>query len=136
MFSLDQKLEQDSFFVCDLKISRVLLMNDANYPWLILVPRKPDLVEIFDLDFEDQIELLREINLVAKFLQKNFNADKINIANLGNVVRQLHIHVIARFKNDEAFPRPVWGVSAAKQYGEKIAQDFIKKIKDSLMQNG
>ena len=129
MFTLNSKLKSDTHFITDLKISRLLLMNDSNYPWLILVPRKADLIEFTDLSFEDQIEVLREINLVGKILQENFGAEKLNIAALGNVVSQLHIHVIARKKNDVTFPKPVWGNAVAKPYAEQDAQDLIKKIK-------
>lgn len=132
MFCLDQKLEGDTYFVADLKISRLLLMNDSNYPWFILVPRKEGFSEITDLTFEDQTELLSEINLVANFLQKNLSCDKTNIASLGNVVKQLHIHVIARFENDIAFPKPVWGFEGAKPYEEKAAQKLIAEIKSFL----
>jgi diadenosine tetraphosphate (Ap4A) HIT family hydrolase len=129
MFTLDSKLNADTFLVADLKVSRLLLMNDSNYPWLILVPRKADLVELTDLNFEEQVEVLREINLVAKILQENFGAEKLNIGALGNVVKQLHIHVIARFKNDVAFPKPVWGTVAAKPYLKNEAEGIIKKIR-------
>ncbi len=132
MFLLNPKLKSDTHFIADLKISRLFLMNDSNYPWLILVPRKADLIEFTDLSFEDQIEVLREINLVGKILQENFGAEKLNIAALGNVVSQLHIHVIARKKNDATFPKPVWGNSVAKPYAEQDAQDLIKKIKSLL----
>ena len=132
MFSLDPQLKSDTHFIADLKISRLLLMNDSNYPWLILVPRKKDAVELIDLTFDEQIEVLREINLSAKMLQRHFSCHKINIAALGNVTRQLHIHIIARFKNDAAFPKPVWGFTPAKSYSEMAAMDLIKKIKFSL----
>jgi diadenosine tetraphosphate (Ap4A) HIT family hydrolase len=132
MFILNSQLQANSFFISDLKISRLLLMNDSNYPWLILVPRESDLIELTDLSLEDQIEVLREINLVGKILQENFGAEKLNIAALGNVVSQLHIHVIARKKNDATFPKPVWGNAVAKPYAEQDAQDFIKKIKSLL----
>ncbi len=128
MFFLDSKLKADTFFVTDLKISRVLLMNNANYPWLILVPRKPDLVELTDLTFDEQIAVLREINLVSQILQRKFQPHKLNIGALGNVVRQLHIHVIARFENDAAFPKPVWG-EASKPYEQKDVQDLAQEIK-------
>lgn len=132
MFELNKKLQEDCFFVGDLKISKLLLMNDSNYPWLILVPRQNGLIELTDLSFEDQVEVLREINLVAKILQEKFGADKLNIANLGNVVSQLHIHVIARFKNDAAFPKPVWGALPAKPYEENEAKKLINEIKNSI----
>ena len=132
MFTLHPQLKADSFFVCDLKISSLLLMNDANYLWLVLVPRKPDLVELTDLSFEEQIEVLREINLLGEILKKNFAAEKLNIAALGNVVSQLHIHVIARKKNDVTFPKPVWGNAPAKPYEEKAAQKLIQEIKNLI----
>lgn len=134
MFFLDPKLESDTFFVADLKISRVLLMNNSNYTWLILVPREHGAVELTDLDFEIQNEILREINLVCKILQKKFSPHKINIGALGNVVRQLHIHVIARFENDPAFPKPVWG-EASKPYENDDAQSLISEINNALTAN-
>jgi len=131
MFTLDPKLQEDTFFVHDFKVSELLLMNNANYPWFILVPRRPKVAELTDLSFEDQIEVLSEINIVADLLQINFQPHKLNIANLGNVVRQLHIHVIARFQHDLVFPNPVWG-SASKPYETKDAQELVKKIQTQI----
>ncbi len=131
MFVLDAKLKDDTFFVADLKICQLLLMNNANYPWFILVPREQGAVEITALPFEVQTDILREINFVAEILQKKFSPYKINIGALGNVVRQLHIHVIARFENDPAFPKPVWG-EASKPYSENAAQDLISEIQELL----
>ena len=132
MFVLHPQLESDSFFISDLKISRLLLMNDANYLWLILVPRKPGLVELIDLSFEEQMEVLFEINLLSEILKNDFSADKINIGALGNVVSQLHIHVISRKKNDVTFPKPVWGNAEAKFYSEFDAKNLVKKIREIL----
>lgn len=131
MFELDKNLEADTFFIADLKVSRVLLMNNANFPWLILVPRIVDAVELTDLPIATQNEILQEINLLAKILQKNFRPHKLNIGALGNMVRQLHIHVIARFESDKAFPRPVWGAEV-KKYDEAAAQNLIAQIKLEL----
>ncbi len=128
MFILDKKLQQDSFFIGDLELCKVLLMNDANYPWLILVPRQNNLKDIVDLSFEDQIILLKEINFVAEIFKKEFEFDKLNIANLGNVVSQLHIHVIARKKNDITFPRPVWGNAQALEYSDNNLTKTLEKI--------
>ncbi|MDX2082680.1 MAG: HIT family protein [Rickettsiales bacterium] len=127
MFILNSKLKADSFFVADLKISQLLLMNNVNFPWLILVPKKPDLVELTDLKFDEQVEVLREINLISQLLQKKFQPLKLNIATLGNIVRQLHIHIIARFENDAAFPNPVWGQNA-KAYKIQDAEILIKEL--------
>jgi diadenosine tetraphosphate (Ap4A) HIT family hydrolase len=132
MFILDSKLQADSFFIHDFSLSRLLLMNDKNYPWLILTPRKPNLVEIIDLSIAEQKILLEEINLIAKILKEKFLADKLNIANLGNMVKQLHVHVIARFKNDKAFPKPVWGAFEALPYSESEAREMINKIKSFI----
>jgi diadenosine tetraphosphate (Ap4A) HIT family hydrolase len=129
MFTLDSRLKADTHFVCDLKISSVLLMNDANYLWLILVPRKPDLIELIDLSFAEQTEILREINLAGEILKKEFSAEKLNIAALGNVVSQLHIHVIARKKTDATFPKPVWGNAPINPYSKADAEALTKKLK-------
>jgi diadenosine tetraphosphate (Ap4A) HIT family hydrolase len=132
MFVLDSKLQADTFLIADLKISSLLLMNDCNYLWLILVPRKANLVELTDLSFDEQVEVLREINSVAKILQKEFACEKLNIGALGNVVKQLHIHVISRKKNDVTFPKPVWGNAPTKPYEKEDAQKLIHKIKSLL----
>ncbi len=132
MFALHSQLKSDTHFICDLPLSSALLMNDANYLWLILVPRKPDLIELTDLSFAEQTQVLQEINSVAKILKKEFNAEKLNIAALGNVVSQLHIHVIGRKKNDATFPKPVWGNAPAKPYATKEAEALIQKLKSLL----
>ncbi|MFT4718285.1 MAG: diadenosine tetraphosphate (Ap4A) HIT family hydrolase [Rickettsiales bacterium] len=107
-FILDQRLENDCFFIKDLKLSKLLLINNKLYPWLILVPKRRGLKEIIDLEFSDQEILLEEINQIGKIIQNIYQPDKLNIANLGNMVSQLHIHIIARYKNDSTFPDPVW----------------------------
>ncbi len=129
MFTLDKKLALDSYYVRDLELSRLLLMNDSNYPWLILVPRRNNLVELTDLDFNDQIKLLKEINIISKILKENFNIEKINIATLGNVVKQLHIHVIGRKANDASFPKPVWGNATIKKYHQDNANKIIEQLR-------
>ncbi|MDA9818010.1 HIT family protein [Flavobacteriaceae bacterium] len=132
MFKIDPKLATDSFFIKDLELSKLLLINDANYPWVILVPQKTNLVEIIDLSKQNQVLLMEEIDEVSKIIKKITNCDKINIANLGNVVSQLHIHIIARFKNDASFPQPIWGRQKPKPYQEKEKNDLIKKFYDNL----
>ena len=111
MFKLDSRLHNDTFFVCDLSLCRVLLMNDSQFPWLILVPMKNDIAEIIDLSEEEQITLLKESALASKAMQALFSPLKLNVAALGNVVRQLHVHHVARFENDCAWPKPVWATS-------------------------
>jgi len=110
-WALHPQLAADTVPVGDLLLSRVLLANDANYPWLILVPRRPALVELTDLDDAAQRELLGEINTAARALKATTACDKLNIAALGNQVAQLHVHVIARFRSDAAWPKPVWGAA-------------------------
>jgi diadenosine tetraphosphate (Ap4A) HIT family hydrolase len=132
MFILNSQLKADTFFVADLKISQLLLMNDSNYVWLILVPRKPNLIELIDLNFDEQTQVLCEINLIGKILKENFAAQKLNIGALGNAVKQLHIHLIARHENDATFPKPVWGNAPTKPYAPQAAQDLIKKIKSFI----
>ncbi|HOV59066.1 MAG TPA: HIT family protein [Rhodanobacteraceae bacterium] len=115
-FALDARLAADTHAVGELALSRVLLMDDARFPWLILVPRRPGLRELTDLDRATQHALLDEINRAAHVLHAIAKPDKLNIANLGNVVAQLHVHVIARYTGDAAWPRPVWGVGERAPY--------------------
>lgn len=129
MFQLDSQLKKDTFFVKDLKLCQVLLMNNALYPWFILVPKKADLIEIIDLSKEDQILLMEEISLVSKILKHHLKPKKLNVANLGNMVPQLHIHIIARFENDATFPKPVWANSENKPYQEQELEKIIEWAK-------
>lgn len=122
MFTLDTRLEQDTQVLGDFPLSRLLLMKDAQYPWFILVPRREEVSEVFQLSSEDQQQLWAEAAELAEILKDTFAADKMNIANLGNMVPQLHVHVIARRKTDAAWPAPVWGKHPAKPYtDEQIA---------------
>ena len=115
-FALDTRLVADTHVVGDLELSRVLLMNDARFPWLILVPRRAGMREIIDLHIDEQHILLGEIGRCATALRNLDRPDKLNIAALGNVVAQLHVHVIARTLHDAAWPRPVWGSGHATAY--------------------
>jgi diadenosine tetraphosphate (Ap4A) HIT family hydrolase len=116
IWSLHPQLARDTIAVGDLPLARTLLMNDANYPWLVLVPRQADAVEILDLDEEQQTLLMSEIALIARVLKDVTSCDKLNIAAIGNVVPQLHVHIVARRTGDAAWPRPVWGAVAARPY--------------------
>lgn len=116
LFSLHPQLARDTLFVTDLALCRVLLMNDARYPWCILVPRIPDVREIFDLPVSEQAAMWREVSLCAERLATLTRADKMNVATLGNLVPQLHIHVIARNIGDATWPQPVWGKGEAQPY--------------------
>lgn len=116
MFQLDPRLQQDCFVIAQLPLCSVLLMNDCHYPWTILVPRVKGVREIIDLDESSQQRLWRESALLSRVMQSRYQPYKLNIAALGNVVAQLHLHHIARFENDLAWPAPVWGKVPAKAY--------------------
>jgi diadenosine tetraphosphate (Ap4A) HIT family hydrolase len=119
MFVLDSRLQQDTLLVGDFPLCRLLLMNDRQYPWFILVPRREDVSELFQLDAGDQLALWQETTGLAELLKDTFAADKMNVATLGNVVSQLHMHVIVRRRDDAAWPAPVWGKHAAQPYSEE-----------------
>ena len=131
-WSLHPQLAQDTVPIGDLTLSRVLLANDANYPWLILVPRRPALVEIIDLDENEQVQLLGEIASAAKALKAITECEKLNIAALGNMVAQLHVHVIARRHSDAAWPKPVWGAAPPIAYDPKMRDGFIAALRRAL----
>jgi diadenosine tetraphosphate (Ap4A) HIT family hydrolase len=131
-FLLDPQLEADTYYIGDLPLCRVLLMNDARYPWLILVPQKPDLAEIIDLAPVDRQQLMAEISAASEALKNLFNPDKLNVGALGNRVRQLHVHVLARFVSDESWPGPVWGVGKAQPYPPHMAGVSLDKYLAAL----
>jgi diadenosine tetraphosphate (Ap4A) HIT family hydrolase len=131
-WTLDPQLERDTVAVGDLPLSRVLLMNDANFPWLIGVPRRAGAVEIFDLDESERARLMSELALLASLLKDLTACHKINIAAIGNVVSQLHVHVIARRRDDPAWPRPVWGALPARPYRGAERDRLIKAIRQKI----
>lgn len=110
-------------------------MNDTNYPWFIMVPDRSDIAEIFQLDEADQLQLITESSMLARILDTKFNADKINIAALGNIVPQLHIHHIARYRSDAAWPAPVWGAVPAIPYDEPGLEQLLAKLRPALNEN-
>jgi diadenosine tetraphosphate (Ap4A) HIT family hydrolase len=111
-WSLHPQLDADAITLGDLPLSRVLLAKDANYPWLLLVPRRANAREIIDLEATDQAHLMSEIAAASRALKMVTTCDKLNVAAIGNVVPQLHVHIIARRHTDAAWPRPVWGVAS------------------------
>ena len=131
-WSLDPRLAGDTVAAGDLALCRVLVMNDANYPWLILVPRRPGVTEIIDLGAPDQAALMQEIDRAARVLKALTHCDKLNIAALGNAVPQLHVHVIARFKTDAAGARAVWGAAPAKTYEAAALAAFVSQVRGAL----
>ncbi len=129
VWSLHPQLEKDTINIGDLPLSRVLVIKDANYPWLLLVPRRADAVEITDLDEVAQAQLMTEINRAARALQEITKPDKLNVAALGNAVPQLHVHIIARRRSDAAWPRPVWGVVPALAHDPQEVETFINALR-------
>ena len=115
-FTLDQQLIKDCIKLGDFPLCRLLLMNDASYPWCIMVPRVVGAEEIYDLPRYQQALLVSESSLLAKKLKHSFSGDKINIATLGNIVKQLHVHCIVRFRDDPTWPQPIWGQHPIKPY--------------------
>ncbi|HVM82577.1 MAG TPA: HIT family protein [Candidatus Binatia bacterium] len=131
-FELDPRLDADSLFLVDWPLCRVLRMNDRAYPWLILVPRRSGKREIIDLAVADQQVLLGEIGHASRAIRKALNPEKLNVAALGNVVPQLHVHVIGRFAGDPAWPRPIWGVQAPKPFSSDEAEVEVIQWRERL----
>lgn len=131
-FDLNPRLEGDSLPIIDLPLSSVRLMKDANYPWLLVVPRKTDLVEIIDLDEDDQLQLMREIAVTSRVLRTVTACEKLNVGALGNQVSQLHVHIIARFRDDAAWPGPIWGVAPPRNYENGAEDHLITKLRDAF----
>ena len=129
---LDPQLAADTHPVAHLPLSELRLMDDANHPWLILVPRVAGAVEWIDLDDAAQAGLTREIALASRALQSAFKPHKLNVAALGNMVPQLHVHVIARYRDDIAWPRPVWGTATAKPYTPEALVERISILQRAL----
>jgi diadenosine tetraphosphate (Ap4A) HIT family hydrolase len=133
-FELDPRLAADTFVVGEALLSQVLLMNDARYPWLILVPRRADIADPFELNEADQAQLWQESMWLGQAMKAHFAADKLNIAALGNQVAQLHVHHIARFHTDDAWPGPVWGVGSAVPYSDAARDALIGELRSLLQQ--
>jgi len=129
---LHTQLQQDCFILGRFKLSLLLLMNDHQYPWFILVPQRENISEIHQLTAADQQLFIAESSLLSQALVSAFSADKINIAALGNMVPQLHIHHIVRYRDDMAWPKPVWGAFPAKPYSNEEATIVINHIKAHL----
>ena len=130
-WSLHSRLKEDTIDIGDLPLCKVLVIKDANYPWLLLVPRR-EAVEIIDLDEVEQAQLMTEVSRVARALKDITKCDKLNIAALGNVVPQLHVHVIARRTSDPAWPRPVWGVMPPLAHDAAEVQNFISALRKKI----
>ncbi|MEK9711693.1 MAG: HIT domain-containing protein [Thalassolituus sp.] len=130
MFRLDDRLQGDTFVIGRLPLCQVLLMNDSRYPWVILVPARKDVFEYYQLSQQDRAQLMEESTFVAEKMADHFSPDSMNVAALGNVVAQLHVHHVARKENDPAWPGPVWGHSPAVKYSDESAAARIKELEE------
>ncbi len=128
-FSLHPQLTTDGIELADLPLCKLLLCNDSAYPWFILVPKVADISEIYQLDWQQQQQLLNESSLLSELLMQTFNGDKMNVAALGNVVEQLHVHHVVRFKSDAQWPKPIWGQQPLTPYSEAE----LATLKDKLL---
>jgi diadenosine tetraphosphate (Ap4A) HIT family hydrolase len=135
-WSLHPQLARDTINIGDLPLCRALIINDANYPWLLLVPRRKGMVELIDLGEVERAQLMTEIARVAGALKDVTGCDKLNIAALGNVVPQLHVHIIARRHGDAAWPRPVWGIVPAQAYDPAALEGFVSAIRRKIWLGG
>lgn len=135
MFNLDSRLANDTLLIGDFSLCRLLLMNDRQYPWFILVPRREEVCELFQLDAADQQLLWQETTALAEVLKDTFSADKMNVATLGNMVSQLHMHVIVRRKGDPAWPAAVWGRHPALPYSADEVAAIRQKLRLVLTDN-
>lgn len=139
-FSLHPRLAADCFQIGRFALCRVLMMNDAQYPWFILVPERPDIREIYELDDNDQARLLAESSALSRIVMKAYQGDKLNVAALGNLVPQLHVHHIVRYVNDSAWPKPVWGLHPPMPMDNAAIDERLRTLaphqSDGLLLNG
>lgn len=127
-FNLHELLARDCIELIDLPLSKLLLMNDSQYPWFVLVPQVNDVQDIYQMDWEQQQQFLNESSMLSEVLMELFQGEKMNVAALGNVCPQLHIHHIVRFKDDIAWPKPVWGLHEMKAYSAKEIETIKEKV--------
>jgi diadenosine tetraphosphate (Ap4A) HIT family hydrolase len=132
LFKLDNRLANDCVIVGSLPLSELLLMNNREYPWFILVPRC-EVVELHELTPEQQLQLLREYNALASFVSRYFAIDKLNTGALGNIVRQLHLHVVGRREDDACWPGPVWGCAQGDVYSDERLTEIKRQVNEELV---
>jgi diadenosine tetraphosphate (Ap4A) HIT family hydrolase len=132
LFELHPRLEADTLLVADWALSRVLLMNDARFPWLVLVPRRAGVSELHELAHAERMVLIEELARASRALKSVTSATKMNIASLGNFVPQLHVHVVARTPSDAAWPKPVWGVGTPVAYESAVSETLLRRLKAAL----
>jgi diadenosine tetraphosphate (Ap4A) HIT family hydrolase len=131
-FQLHPRLQQDCITVGCFQLNRLLMMNDSQFPWFILVPQKPEIQDIFQLELTAQQLLIEESSFLAEKLMLAFKGDKINIAAIGNLVPQLHIHHVVRYRTDKAWPEPIWGKFAAVPYGQQQIENNLGLLKEHM----
>lgn len=136
MFQLHPQLAADTFAVGDFPLCKLLLMNDSQFPWCILVPMRSDIREAYQLDVADQQQLQRESSLLGETMMTLFSGEKLNVAALGNMVPQLHLHHIVRFADDAAWPKPIWGQQPALPYEESERSMRLEKLQAALSGTG
>ena len=131
-FELDGRIARDSDLIATLDLCQLRIQNDSRWPWLVMVPQRADMTEIFELSEADQALLSAEVNHVAAALKEITCATKINVGALGNIVRQLHVHVIARFEGDANWPGPIWGYGSAEPYDSEERQALMNRLMEKL----
>ena len=134
-FKLDSRLQADSYLVSNLSLCQVRLINDSQFVWCVLVPKVFDAVEIIDLNGQQQAQLWQESALLSHVLKRAFSPHKLNVAAIGNIVSQLHVHHVCRYTNDVAWPAPVWGKQAMIHYSEDKKLEVIEKIQGLLAEH-
>ena len=132
-FQIDKRLEDDSTIITTLDLCQVRLHHNAAFPWILLIPMQNNLKEIIDLSDTYQHQLLKEIAIASKVIQRLYNPTKLNVANLGNMVQQLHIHVIARYDNDKAWPNPIWNSGVTDTYQAQYLDETLKNLYDAFV---
>ena len=135
-FELDPRLAADSHWVADGRLCQVRLMDDTRFPWLVLVPRIADAIEWFDLDQSDQHVMFDEVSRAARLLREQHGCEKINIGALGNIVRQLHVHVVGRSPGDAAWPGPVWGSGEAQRFAADALELRLAELREQWARRG
>ncbi|MCC5791495.1 MAG: HIT domain-containing protein [Legionellaceae bacterium] len=136
-FCVDERIRNSSFYLCRWPLSDVFLKNDAHYPWLILIPRVANAEEIYALSPHEQALLMQEITKLAQLCQDFFKADKINIGSLGNIVSQLHVHIIARYRTDPLWPQGIWQSACHSQpYAADTARELCHRLQTILSEAG
>ena len=133
MFELHARLADDTLIVGEFELCQLLIHKDANYPWFILVPKRPKVTEVYHLSEQDRMQLMKESCMLAEALVDVFSPDKINIATLGNMVPQLHIHHVVRYTIDVAWPHPIWGAMSAKDYPQTELEHRIESVANVLV---